>query len=279
MTTQLITESFGGKPIPFHSDDAFVNATIMCAAFGRLPNEFLRLTSTQAFIAALTEENPMRENPVLTQHGGASPGTWIHPDLALECARWLSPAFSLWCGRIIRRILSGEMVVKPVQELTKLQILEMAIESEKQVQSLTRENAQLAPKAATFDLAMQSDHLLDMNTACKLVCGGHRNNLMAKLREKKVLLLDNTPAQAYHGKGYFEVKETPWENPKTHKVHVAVKTMVTQKGLNYLRRCAAKLAEEETESALLLISALPSLPAFPPRSLVAALKSALAEKD
>ena len=115
---QVITESYDGAVIPFQAGDAFVNATAMCAAFGKEPYEFLRLTSTQSFVDALTEE--LGENPVVTRRGNFGvnrenpvslvQGTWLHPDLALECARWLSPKFSIWCNRVIRRILSGEVM-------------------------------------------------------------------------------------------------------------------------------------------------------------------------
>lgn len=31
------------------------------------------------------------------QKGGNAPGSWMHEDLALEFARWLNPAFAIWC--------------------------------------------------------------------------------------------------------------------------------------------------------------------------------------
>lgn len=31
----------------------------------------------------------------------------MHPDLALEFARWLSPDFAIWCNRTVRRIMAG----------------------------------------------------------------------------------------------------------------------------------------------------------------------------
>jgi hypothetical protein len=32
-------------------------------------------------------------------------GTWLHPDLAIEFARWCSPKFSIWCNEQIKEIL------------------------------------------------------------------------------------------------------------------------------------------------------------------------------
>lgn len=113
---QFIIESYEGNSISFQTEDAFVNATEMCRAFGKFPNDFLRLPGTQAFISALSEETGvMRENLVSLIRGnfsdGTQQGTWLHPDLALECARWLSPKFAIWGNRVIRRILAGEVML------------------------------------------------------------------------------------------------------------------------------------------------------------------------
>jgi len=127
---EIVTENFEGEIIPFTKAAAFVNASAMCAAFGKEPFEFLRLPATKAFQDALAEDTGEKpEALVITRRGGDQksnrgkhglkpesnrdfpgllPGTWLHPDLALECARWLSPRFAIWTNRIIRRILAGE---------------------------------------------------------------------------------------------------------------------------------------------------------------------------
>lgn len=166
----------------------------------------------------------------------------------------------------------------PANYLEALKALTVEVEAREQ---LTRENAKLAPKAATFDLACQSDHLLDMNAALKLVAGGHRTTFMCKLREKKVLLLNNTPAQEYLDRGYFKLKESIWENPETGKVHVSLKTMVTQKGLDFLRRCVVRFAQLEAEAKLADQAKFPTIaePPAPHRSLVEAVKAEINGKE
>lgn len=121
LPVEILTETFAGEVIPFTAAGAFVNATAMCGAFGKRPNHFLSLESTKDFIAELEKlnaENPESDarNPGITSvitrkgnfGGNENQGTWLHPDLALECARWLSPRFAIWTNRIIRRILAGE---------------------------------------------------------------------------------------------------------------------------------------------------------------------------
>lgn len=34
---------------------------------------------------------------IVTTNGGQIQGTWMHEDVALEFARWLNPAFAIWC--------------------------------------------------------------------------------------------------------------------------------------------------------------------------------------
>ena len=39
--------------------------------------------------------------------GNGEQGTWMHEDVALEFARWLSPKFAIWCNRRIKELLTA----------------------------------------------------------------------------------------------------------------------------------------------------------------------------
>lgn len=116
-TTTLIPHNYQSAVITF-TGDAYVNLTEMCAAFDKLPYAFLRLEATQRFLIALAADTGRSFNCVdstqlesdglvVTMRGRHNSGTWAHPDLALECARWLSPEFAIWTNRIIRGVLAG----------------------------------------------------------------------------------------------------------------------------------------------------------------------------
>lgn len=116
MNTELVTFDFQSHAIPF-TQDAHINLTVMCAAFETAPAQFLRLEATKRFMVALAADTGLSFNcadstqlssSLLTTIEGRDGGTWAHPDLALECARWLSPEFAIWTNRTIRRLLSGE---------------------------------------------------------------------------------------------------------------------------------------------------------------------------
>jgi len=108
----LVSETYQGAPISLRPSDGWVNATQMAQAFGKRTNDFLRQASAFEFVAALKEDLSKTGFPVLevctVHHGGIAPGTWMHPDLALEFARWLSPEFAIWTNRVIRKVLSGQ---------------------------------------------------------------------------------------------------------------------------------------------------------------------------
>ncbi len=107
---RVLTGSYAGHLIHFHVDDAFVNATEMCAAFGKRPDDFFSHTAYLALHESLAEA--LNTRLVVSQDGGTLPGIWMHPELALVCARWLSPDFFIWCSGIIMRILLGELEVQ-----------------------------------------------------------------------------------------------------------------------------------------------------------------------
>ena len=80
------------------TEDLFFNATEIAKQFGKRTNDFLRLDSTKEYIDALAECNSQNgisrsEEYVRVQNGGKHRGTWLHRDLALEFAGWLSASF------------------------------------------------------------------------------------------------------------------------------------------------------------------------------------------
>lgn len=101
-----------GTAIQRREADGFVNATAMCKANGREWFTYARSARTQEYIAALAAHlevtadlrSPSHGSPqnptALVQSITAGPndlrGTWIHPRLAIDLARWISPAFAVW---------------------------------------------------------------------------------------------------------------------------------------------------------------------------------------
>ena len=86
-----------------------VNATEMAKPFGKRPAKWLELPSTKEFLATLATIRKSDSEFVKTINGGTTEkgkGTWMHEDVALEFARWLSPAFAIWCNDRIKELLT-----------------------------------------------------------------------------------------------------------------------------------------------------------------------------
>lgn len=93
---------WAGTAITRRQADGYVNATAMCKVGGKRWPDYMRLNQSQAYITALTA---VVQIPTTGQTGliqsiwGGTPdlqGTWIHPRLAIDLARWISPAFAVW---------------------------------------------------------------------------------------------------------------------------------------------------------------------------------------
>jgi hypothetical protein len=103
---------WAGTAITRRKADGYVNATAMCQANGKRWNHYQELDRTQAYIDALRQHlewipedptahiSPCLNAPelVVSVKGGTPDlqGTWIHPRLAIDLARWISPQFAVW---------------------------------------------------------------------------------------------------------------------------------------------------------------------------------------
>ncbi len=117
-------------------------------------------------------------------------------------------------------------VAKPLTQLEAARQLVAALEKMELMQ----------PKADFYDAVTQSESELDMHEAVKILnLGFGRNTMFAKLREAKVLMCDNVPYQEYVDAGYFRLVESTFTKP-SGKTSVSTKVVVTQKGLDFLRR-------------------------------------------
>jgi len=123
--TPTSTLSYQGTPIRLRG--AMLNLTDMWKAAGRpenrRPADWLALEETLRFRAYADIHWTELEDPVASNAGqagiwnldtdgfvatvrGNQGGTWAHWQLALPYARYLSPAFHLWCNTVVRAALA-----------------------------------------------------------------------------------------------------------------------------------------------------------------------------
>lgn len=115
MSTKLVPIEFDGQMMQFN-DDGWFNATVAGAKFGKEPYEWLRLPETERYMGALNRRHEQTGIiPVWfkAKRGGKTPGTWLHPKLAVLFARWCSVDFAVWCDEQIDNILRGAAPTVP----------------------------------------------------------------------------------------------------------------------------------------------------------------------
>lgn len=103
--------NYNNANITFKTDngEVFVNATEMAKAFGKRPNDYFNLQATKELISALQTITSKNGNDdyqiVITERGGTNPCTWMHEDIALDFAQWLSVDFKIWCNNHIKQLI------------------------------------------------------------------------------------------------------------------------------------------------------------------------------
>lgn len=110
---------YNGSPITFQKGDSvMVNATEMAKPFGKRCNDFLSTKQAKELISSLSAKTGISATGLVTvNQGGNNQGTWMHEDLALVFAQWLSPDFYLWCNDRIKELLQyGMTATQPTLE-------------------------------------------------------------------------------------------------------------------------------------------------------------------
>lgn len=114
----------------------------------------------------------------------------------------------------------------------------LADETEK-IETLKKQNQLMQPKAEFFDAVTDSKTAIPIGDVAKILdIGIGRNKLFEFLRDKNILTSDNRPYQRYIDAGYFRVIEQKYE--VNGEVRINIKTLVFQKGIDWIRKQLAK---------------------------------------
>ena len=100
---------------------------------------------------------------------------------------------------------------------------------------LLEETEKMKPKAEFFDAVTDSKDAIAIGDVAKVLdMKIGRNKLFEFLREEKILMPDNRPYQRFIDSGYFRVIEQKYE--KNGDTYISLKTLVFQKGVDFIRR-------------------------------------------
>ncbi len=106
--TALQVYSYEGSNITFSKgENVMINANEMAKPFGKRATHWLNNQQTKEFLQELSSvRNLTLTELVQVKNGGDNRGTWMHEDVAMEFARWLSPKFAIWTNDRIKELLT-----------------------------------------------------------------------------------------------------------------------------------------------------------------------------
>ena len=92
----LVSRSWNGTPISRRITDGYVNATAMCKANRKQWSKYRESDRCQTYLDALAETSGIRTFDLIESRQGQGGGTWVHPLVAVDLARWISAPFAVW---------------------------------------------------------------------------------------------------------------------------------------------------------------------------------------
>jgi hypothetical protein len=109
----LISHRVDGQLIEQRKLDGYINATAMCKVAGKLFADYARIGPTRAFLGELSSDMGIPISDLIQSVRGGGPtiqGTWVHPNVAINLAQWLSPRFSVQVTKWVYDWISGGTV-------------------------------------------------------------------------------------------------------------------------------------------------------------------------
>lgn len=252
MNTPIVYDYKGSKISFANGKNVMVNATEMAKSFDKRPVDWMQNQSTIAFLNELSKvRKSTLTDLVQVTKGGNNSGTWMHEDVALEFARWLSPAFAIWCNDRIKELLKygmtatqptlDEMVNNPDLVIRMATQLKQEREEKALLEAENKRIIEETAPAVTFTQAVSGSasscligelaKLIDQN-------GYHmgEKRLFKWLRENGYLGTKgeryNIPNQRYIEQGLFELKKGT-RSGNNGVMYTTITPKVTGKGQIY----------------------------------------------
>lgn len=108
--------------------------------------------------------------------------------------------------------------------------------ADRTIAGLEQKVLEMKPKAEFYDQVTDSKDAIDMKDCANVLhMGIGRNKLFKFLRDQKILTENNRPYQEFVDRGYFRTVEQKYDRGYG-EVGINVKTLVFQKGVDYIRK-------------------------------------------
>lgn len=242
--------NYEGTPVSFSKGEGvMVNATQMAKPFGKRTSDWLSTNQSKEYINVLAStRKTVLADLVRVTNGGSNPGTWMHEDVAMEFARWLSPAFAIWCNDRIKELLTEGVTTITDDDamiMHSMQVLQRRLEAKEQERKALADKVEAdAPKVLFAEaLSASKESILIGELAKFLTQNGVKigqNRLFVLLRDEEYLQRSkgsryNVPTQRAMEMGLFELKKTVISLPDREPI-TRITPKVTPKGQQYFLR-------------------------------------------
>lgn len=213
---------YGDFKIPMDIRNGYMNATYLCNSANLTTKKFGRWNRTQGsrdFINELAEELDVKSRDLMIENKGGrnafTRGTYVHPDLLMEIARWISIDFRLKCNKIVQTHFAKQVIAEKEaiigQKDDKIARLEKMIadfrkSADKKMDKMIESNEEL--KERTKKIQADNEDLKE-------------DNKELKCDAKKLLRLNKDTNRKLTTVVKDRVKHTDNENDKTHLVLIA----------------------------------------------------------
>ncbi len=108
MSLQLIHHKVNEVAIDQRHTDGYINATAMCKAAGKKWSHYWERPQTQEFIVELASDAGIPASELIqTLKGGIVQGTWVHPQVSIHLAQWLSAKFAVMVSKWVYDWMNG----------------------------------------------------------------------------------------------------------------------------------------------------------------------------
>lgn len=251
LTNQIKIYQYNGSPVTFQmGDSVMVNATEMAKPFNKVAKDWLRTKSAEEFITALSAVRQICPSALVqaVKGGNGEQGTWMHEDVALEFARWLSPSFAIWCNDHIKELLTTGVTTASDDDdciAHAMEILNRRLEQAK-AEKLLLEEKTIAQEKVIKEQAPQVEYCQRVLTSVSTYTvtqvakefGWGAETLNRKLKELDVQYKQNGQwllKAKYQDKGYTSTITREYIGTNG-KVHTSQQTVWTELGRQFIHK-------------------------------------------
>ena len=113
-----------GYIIESRNEDGYIDVTNLCTAGKKKFNDWNRLNKTKAFLKELSSSAGIPAVELISQNtgGNGERHTWVHPQVAINIAQWISPRFdvkvSAW---VLEVMMTGKVDITNTKSYRELQ--------------------------------------------------------------------------------------------------------------------------------------------------------------